>query len=81
LTYRAIKKAIAERKFVNETNMTDDSTKTLNGNAYKHPIFDGEDPNEFKSWWDNVNATLEMEDLEKYVTLPYELTTLPTKES
>jgi len=37
----------------------DKSTKTLTGNAYKHPIFDGEDPNEFKSWWDNVNATLD----------------------
>ena len=61
--------------------MKDDSGKTLNGNAYKHPIFDGEDPNEFKSWWDNVNATLEMEDLEEYITLPYELIALPTKES
>ena len=58
MTYRAVTKAIAERKFVNETNMKDDSGKTLNGNAYKHPIFDGENPNEFKSWWDNVHATL-----------------------
>ena len=61
--------------------MKDNSTKTLNGNAYKHPIFDGEDPKEFKSWWDNVNTTLEMEDLEEYITLPYELIALPTKES
>ena len=81
MTYRAVTEAIAERKFVNETNMKDDSGKTLNGNAYKHPIFDGEDPNEFKSWWDNVNATLELEDLEEYLTPAYEHIDLPTKES
>ena len=81
MTYRAVTKAIAERKFVNETNMKDDSGKTLNGNAYKHPIFDGENPNEFKSWWDNVHATLEMEDLEEYLTIEYKDIVIPTKES
>ena len=81
MNYRAVTKAIAERKFVNETNMKDDSGKTLNGNAYKHPIFDGENPNEFKSWWDNVHATLEMEDLEEYLTIEYKDFVIPTKES
>ena len=30
--------------------------------AYKHPVFDGTKKSEFKNWWENVVATLEMDD-------------------
>jgi len=63
------------------SSVKDESAKTLTGNAYKHPIFDGEDPNEFKSWWDNVNATLEMGDLEDYIMDSYKGVQIPSKEA
>ena len=50
------------------TTTGDKDGKTLSSMTYKHPIFDGEDTNKFKDWWDNTNVTLEMEDLlEEYV--------------
>ena len=85
MTYRAVKIAIAEKESLSTKpkmpSLKDESTKTLTGNAHKHLIFDGEDPNEFKSWWDNVNATLEMEDLEEYIMDSYKGVQIPSKES
>ena len=46
---------------------------------YKHPVFDGEKPKEFKDWWDNVYATLEMEDIDEYVTDAWSSVLMPTK--
>ena len=47
--------------------LEEEKSKNFTGTSYKHPIFDGENPNEFKYWWDIVYATLEMEDIEEYV--------------
>ena len=46
---------------------------------YKHPVFDGEKPKEFKDWWDNIYATLEMDDIEEYVTNDWSNVHMPTK--
>ena len=55
-----------------------DSTLTT---AYKHPIFDGTKKSEFKNWWENVVATLEMDDIEEYVTEEYKDVDMPDKDS
>ena len=60
--------------------MNKEKDKTLTSTSYKHPVFDGQDPNEFKDWWDNVFATLEMEDIEEYVTEVYKGKETPSKE-
>ena len=60
--------------------MNNEKDKTLTSTSYKHPVFDGQDPNEFKDWWDNVYATLEMEDIEEYVTNAYKGNDMPSKE-
>ena len=61
-------------------NDNDEKTHT-SGSSYRHPIFDGEDATKFKEWWDVVFATLEMEDLEEYVSEDYKGEDMPTKES
>ena len=61
---------------------TDEKNEVTSGiTSYKHPVFDGEKPSEFKDWWDNAYATLEMNDLEEYVTIDYKDVDMPTKES
>ena len=45
--------------------LEEEKSKNFTGTSYKQPIFDGENPNEFKDWWDIVYATLEMEDIEE----------------
>ena len=51
--------------------MTKSEEVKVTGSYYKHPVFDGNDPGEFKEWWDSVYASLEMEDLEEYVSIEY----------
>ena len=41
-------------------------------------FFYAEDPNKFKGWWDNVFATMEMEDIGEYVTKAYVAIDMPT---
>ena len=53
--------------------------KLLTNYCYKHPVFDGENPKEFKDWWDNVFTTLEMDDIEEYVTDAWSGEPMPTK--
>ena len=61
---------------------SDDKNEVTSGiTSYKHPVFDGEKPSEFKDWWDNAYATLEMNDLEEYVNIDYKDVGMPTKES
>jgi len=62
-------------------SLTDRDTKSITDYRYKHPVFDGEKTSEFKDWWDNVFATLEMEDIEEYVTEAWKGRDMPTKES
>ena len=57
------------------------SVDATSGATYKHPVFDGENPNDFKNWWDNVFATLEMNDLEEYVTEDWKGKKMPDKTS
>ena len=58
---------------------TDEKNEVTSGiTSYKHPVFDGEKPSEFKDWWDNAFATLEMNDLEEYVTIDYKNVDMPT---
>ena len=52
----------------------------VTGSSYKHPVFDGNDPGEFKEWWDSVYASLEMEDLEEYVSIEYYEIDIPSNE-
>ena len=62
------------------TSLSDDKNEVTSGiTSYKHPVFDGEKPSEFKDWWDNVYATLEMNDLEEYVTDDWKDIDMPTK--
>ena len=64
------------------TSLSDDKNEvTSRITSYKHPVFDGEKTNEFKDWWDNAYATLEMNDLEEYITIGYKDMDMPTKES
>ena len=58
----------------------EEKSKNFTGNSYKHPIFDGENPNEFKDWWDILCATLEMEDIEEYVGKDFATMDIPTKD-
>ena len=58
---------------------TDTKDKSLTDYRYKHPVFDGENPKEFKDWWDNVFATLEMDDIEEYVTDAWSSVPMPSK--
>ena len=58
---------------------TDTKDKSLTNYRYKHPVFDGENPKEFKDFWDNVFATLEMDDMKEYATDSYKKVTMPTK--
>ena len=58
---------------------SDTKDKSLTDYRYKHPVFDGENPKEFKDWWDNVFATLEMDDIEEYVTDAWSGKPMPTK--
>ena len=62
-------------------SLTDKDTKSITDYRYKQPVFDGEKPSEFKDWWDNVFATLEMEDIEEYVTDTWKDKDMPTKVS
>ena len=63
-------------------NLKEDKTEdATSGVSYKHPVFDGENPNDFKDWWDNVYATLEMNDLEEYATDEWKGKDMPTKAS
>ena len=55
-------------------------SSSYSGYLYKRPIFDGERPSEFKDWWDNVKATLEMEDIEEYITDDFKGVDMPTKD-
>ena len=52
----------------------------VTGLSYKHLIFDGNDPGEFKEWWGSVYASLEMEDLEEYVPIKYDKIDILSKE-
>ena len=61
---------------------TDNNEKMHNsGTSYKYPIFDGEDTTKFKGWWEVVFATLQIEDLEEYVTEDYKDKDMHTEES
>ena len=60
--------------------LEEEKSKNFTGTSYKHPIFDGENPNEFKDWWDIVYATLEMEDIEEYVGKDFATMDIPTKD-
>ena len=51
----------------------------VTGLSYKHPVFDENDRGEFKEWWDSVYASLEMEDLEEYVSIEYNEIDIPSK--
>ena len=43
-------------------------------------MFDRENPKEFKDWWDNVFATtLEMDDVEEYITDAWSSVPMPLK--
>ena len=62
------------------TSLSEDKNEVTSGiTSYKHPVFDGEKPSEYKDWWDNVFATLEMNDLEEYVTDEWKDKDMPTK--
>ena len=63
------------------SSSTDKDTKSITDYRYKHPVFDGEKLSKFKDWWDNVFATLEMEDIEEYVTDAWKDKDMPTKVS
>ena len=51
----------------------------MSSSSYKHPIFDGEDTNKFKEWWDITQATMEMEDLEEYFGDDFKYKSMPSK--
>jgi hypothetical protein len=62
------------------TSLSDDKNEVTSGiTSYKHPVFDGEKPSEYKDWWDNVYATLEMNDIEEYVNDDWKSKGMPTK--
>ena len=55
--------------------------KSITDYRCKHSALDGDKPSEFKDWWDNIFAALEMEDIEEHVTDATKDKDMPTNAS
>ena len=64
------------------TSLSDDKNEvTTVISSHKHPIFDSENPNKLKDWWNNECSELDMNELEECATEEQKYIKMLAKES